>query len=285
MYVQYIVMASMFTHFAEPCSTMLCSNGGQCSDVMIVEVETFSCNCTSGWTGPTCSEDIDFCASQPCMHGGTCIDTGDGYTCMCSHVYTGPDCAAIDYCAVNVPCQNDGHCVNTANTYSCVCVGGWTGKNCTDDVDECTTSDPCVNGVCNNTDEGYGCTCNSGWTGKNCTDDVDECHQLSPCQNEGTCINIDGSYNCSCPPLYTGAHCEEFMPCKSNSCDPTPPSTRTNATPWPTNRIIDTALSAGFVGISIFLFLIISIFACAIGCYRRKRFAHLCYCFAALTIY
>ena len=224
----YIMMANTFTPFAEPCSTMLCSNGGQCSDVTIVDVETFSCNCTPGWTGCTCSEDIDFCASQPCMHGGTCIDTGDGYTCMCSDAYTGPHCAALDYCAVYAPCQNDGHCVNTANTYSCVCVGGWTGKNC--------------------------------------TDDVDECRQLSTCQNGGTCININGNYSCSCAPLYTGAHCEELMPCKSNSCDSTPPSTRTTATPWPTNRIVDTTLIAGFVGI--FLFLVISIFACAIVCYR-----------------
>ena len=55
---------------------------------MIADVPTFSCNCTPGWTGPTCSEDIDFCASQPCLNGGTCIDTVNGYTCNCTGNYT-----------------------------------------------------------------------------------------------------------------------------------------------------------------------------------------------------
>lgn len=208
------------TLYAEPCSSTLCSNGGHCSDVVIAGVETFSCNCTPGWAGPTCSEDIDFCASQPCMHGGTCIDTGDGYTCNCSGSYTGPSCADIDHCAVYSPCQN-GQCVNTADTYSCICVTGWTGKNCTNDVDECL--------------------------------------QLNTCQNGGNCSNVDGTYSCSCTPSYTGVNCEESMPCISDPCDPAPSRTASFGVPWSISRLIDISLIASICCISLVVLIIFSV--------------------------
>ena len=208
------------TLYAEPCSSTLCSNGAHCSDVVIVGVETFSCNCTPGWTGPTCSEDIDFCASQPCMHGGTCIDTGDGYTCNCSGSYIGPSCADIDHCAVYTPCQN-GQCVNTADTYSCICVTGWTGRNCTNDVDECL--------------------------------------QPNTCQNGGNCSNVDGNYSCSCTPSYTGVNCEESMPCISDPCDPAPSRTASFGVPWSINRIIDISLIASICCIFLVVLIIFSV--------------------------
>ena len=199
---------------------------------MIVDVETFSCNCTPGWTGVTCGEDIDFCASQPCMNGGICIDTGNGFTCNCTDNYTGPACADIDHCAAYVPCQNDGQCVNAVNTYSCICVDGWTGKNC--------------------------------------TSDVDECRQPSACQNGGNCTNVDGSYNCSCAPLYTGRNCEIFMPCISNPCVPAPSHVPPHVVHLPTNRIVKIALIAGFGGIFLFIILVAVVMVCCIGivCYR-----------------
>jgi len=38
------------------------------------------------------STDIDECASNPCLNGGTCTDVVNGYTCACSSGYTGIHC-------------------------------------------------------------------------------------------------------------------------------------------------------------------------------------------------
>ena len=37
-------------------------------------------------------EEIDECASNPCIHGSTCFDGMAGYTCECSGGYAGPNC-------------------------------------------------------------------------------------------------------------------------------------------------------------------------------------------------
>ena len=34
----------------------------------------------------------DHCASQPCYHLGTCMNTNDGYQCRCLHDYSGYNC-------------------------------------------------------------------------------------------------------------------------------------------------------------------------------------------------
>lgn len=43
-----------------------------------------------------CAADLDECVSQPCWHGGRCIDLsapGGGFRCFCSMEYRGPTCA------------------------------------------------------------------------------------------------------------------------------------------------------------------------------------------------
>ena len=116
---------------------------------MIADIPTFSCNCTPGWTGPTCSEDIDFCASQPCLYGGTCIDTGNGYTCNCTGNYTGPAgkyCTdGEDECQQTSSCQNEGNCTNLGESYNCSCVPFYTGANC--EILMSCISTPCENGT------------------------------------------------------------------------------------------------------------------------------------------
>ena len=37
--------------------------------------------------------DIDDCAVQPCLNGGTCIDAVNDYTCICAVGYTGKNCS------------------------------------------------------------------------------------------------------------------------------------------------------------------------------------------------
>ena len=35
---------------------------------------------------------VNYCLSQPCHNGGTCISEFGGYTCECPHDYTGHNC-------------------------------------------------------------------------------------------------------------------------------------------------------------------------------------------------
>ena len=37
--------------------------------------------------------DIDDCADQPCLNGGTCSDGVNDYTCVCVDGYTGKNCS------------------------------------------------------------------------------------------------------------------------------------------------------------------------------------------------
>ena len=90
----------------DECASMPCLNNGTCVD----EINRFTCNCTSGYTGAVCETsrivfkskidcwsffvclDIDECASTPCQNDGTCVDGFDGHTCLCITGYTGDVC-------------------------------------------------------------------------------------------------------------------------------------------------------------------------------------------------
>ena len=52
----------------------------------------------------------------------------------------------VDECASN-PCLNDGTCTNQVNMYACSCVDGWTGDQCEMMVNTCVVwGDRCSNG-------------------------------------------------------------------------------------------------------------------------------------------
>jgi len=50
------------------------------------------------FVGDNCSVDINECASVPCQHNSTCVNTFGGYLCNCTGGYLGPNCAYPDYC-------------------------------------------------------------------------------------------------------------------------------------------------------------------------------------------
>ena len=63
--------------------------------------------------------DKDNCANSPCQNGGTCVDLYKKYSCQCKPGYTGSTCSVnINECA-NGPCKNGGKCTDGINLFTC----------------------------------------------------------------------------------------------------------------------------------------------------------------------
>jgi len=89
------------------------------------------CKCKNGYTGQHCEENINECASSPCVNGGTCKDEVGQYVCACPAGFKGNNCEIdIDECVDN-PCKNGGSCVNSPpGSYRCNCAEGYKGDHC-----------------------------------------------------------------------------------------------------------------------------------------------------------
>jgi hypothetical protein len=60
--------------------TKKCLNGGRCVDGLGA---TFSCQCSDGWTGEKCEDNVDECIDSPCTNGGMCMDMPGKFFCSC----------------------------------------------------------------------------------------------------------------------------------------------------------------------------------------------------------
>ncbi|XP_063956327.1 fibropellin-1-like isoform X1 [Lytechinus pictus] len=236
------------------CANLPCQNGGVCTNTVD---GSFTCNCTSNWTGRVCDTEVkpDACSSSPCMNGGQCFLINYTDTSMPGGM-TPPPPFSSDvtpgqnltppignqslwfgnqtdfYGNWSVPSGNEttftgnwSDPIEPGQAFTCVCEVGWTGSLCND---EDLYLDPCLNNPCahggtcrrNYTEHAlYTCECTPGWEGVNCEDDFNECDVRSnPCENGGTCINDIGSYNCTCPDGYYGENCETACADQHNSC-------------------------------------------------------------------
>ncbi|CAJ1060216.1 neurocan core protein-like [Xyrichtys novacula] len=77
------------------------------------------------------------CQTNPCLHGGSCLQEGDGYSCYCPQGFSGESCEIdVDDCQSN-PCQNGGTCIDEINSFVCLCLPSYGGATCEKDTEGC----------------------------------------------------------------------------------------------------------------------------------------------------
>ncbi|XP_061681937.1 neurocan core protein [Syngnathoides biaculeatus] len=77
------------------------------------------------------------CQTNPCLHGGSCLQEGDGYSCYCPQGFSGESCEIdIDDCQSN-PCRNGGTCIDEINSFVCLCLPSYSGATCEKDTEGC----------------------------------------------------------------------------------------------------------------------------------------------------
>uniref|UniRef100_A0A2C9JE73 protein disulfide-isomerase n=1 Tax=Biomphalaria glabrata TaxID=6526 RepID=A0A2C9JE73_BIOGL len=153
--------------------------------------------CDSGWTGETCSQDVDECAASAttCPQDQICTNTNGSYICSCPTGYelTNGVCENINEC-VSIQTSLCSHvCIDTPGSFRCQCEVGFkssTNGTCID-IDECSYSTSGCQHKCTNVESSHNCECFPGYR---LLEDRRTCQKVvSPCQN----LNISCSFGCS----------------------------------------------------------------------------------------
>lgn len=190
----------------------LCEHGckhGEC-------VGPNKCKCFPGYTGKTCSQDLNECGlkPRPCEH--RCMNSYGSYKCYCLNGYTvtaDGSCVNSRTCAL-AHCQYG--CEEVHGEIRCLCPSaglqlGHDERTCVD-IDECVTGENLCpyNRQCVNTFGSYFCKCQEGYDlkyveGKYDCVDHDECTTgTHKCSHHADCLNTRGSYKCRCKSGFRG---------------------------------------------------------------------------------
>ncbi|XP_072812203.1 epidermal growth factor-like protein 6 isoform X1 [Vicugna pacos] len=175
------------------------------------------CHCFPGYTGKTCSQDVNECGMRPwpCQH--RCMNTHGSYKCFClsGHMLM-PDttCSNSRTCALT-NCQYG--CEDTEGGPRCLCPSSGlrlalNGRSCLD-INECA-SDKAIcpyNRRCVNTFGSYYCKCHVGFelkyiSGRYDCVDINECAgKTHTCSPHANCLNTPGSFKCKCKQGFKGS--------------------------------------------------------------------------------
>lgn len=75
---------------------------------------------------------------DPCLNGGTCVDSVGSFSCKCRPGFEGDRCETeVDECASH-PCRNGASCRDYVNSFVCQCQPGFDGILCQHNILECT---------------------------------------------------------------------------------------------------------------------------------------------------
>ncbi|XP_052273100.1 neurogenic locus Notch protein-like isoform X2 [Dreissena polymorpha] len=161
--------------------------------------------------------EIDECVSQPCQHGGQCVDSLNHYTYMCLDGFDGEHCQNVLNPCYDTPCIR-GTCFSHLSLSVCVCPPGYSGKFCEKGQGGAFDSHPCHYGdTCTQNATTFMCTCPLGFEGSLCQKDIDECSS-NPFRSNGICHDETGVFRCECPHGYSGLDCSNGHERKCFSC-------------------------------------------------------------------
>ncbi|XP_073838257.1 cubilin [Musca autumnalis] len=126
------------------CSTAnICHPLAKCNEIS----NTVVCSCPAGMVGSGIGPNgcvvgtARNCDNQPCLNGGTCIDSGSSFKCICPPGFMGETCTpAPSPCSPN-PCRNNGRCrpitTSTNRSFTCQCAPGFLGEKCEKQANDC----------------------------------------------------------------------------------------------------------------------------------------------------
>ncbi|KAM6143727.1 epidermal growth factor-like protein 6 isoform 2-T2 [Erethizon dorsatum] len=174
------------------------------------------CRCFPGYTGKSCSQDVNECGIKPRLCQHRCVNTHGSYKCFCLSGHTlMPDatCANSRTCA-RTNCQYG--CEDTEEGPRCLCPSS--GLRLASDARVCLDIDECASGKavcpynrrCVNTFGSYYCKCHIGFelkysSGRYDCVDINECAvSVHTCTPHANCLNTQGSFKCKCKQGYKG---------------------------------------------------------------------------------